>query len=212
MSGPPEPVLSNDDLRELVIDLAAGDSARATLAERAAAIGIDRVDLVATLAQREPALVVAHARAWVGPHDTAVLEHLAEHHRRIAVATAVRPWDEQAVRAVEEAGRRQGWHEAEIEALLRVMRDDAPELTAPAGVGDVELGGRWWIVAERPWDWTLWRCDDGRAVLERVEGGVGMWTSVREVSADVTARVLATSIAGVDLTGREIVASPPPGT
>jgi hypothetical protein len=96
--------------------------------------------------------------------------------------------------------------------VLRVMRDDAPELTAPRGVGDVDLGGRWWIVAERLWDWTLWRCDDGRAVLERVEGGVGMWTSVQALSDDGAAQVVAAVVAGIELTGREIAPASPPGS
>jgi hypothetical protein len=167
------------------------------------------VDLVSALAERLPALVVAQARAWVGPSDSSVVAGLGAHHHRIAVATAVRPWDEQAIRAVETAARRQEWHEAELDAVLRVMRDDAPELTAPRGVGDVDLGGRWWIVAERLWDWTLWRCDDGRAVLERVEGGVGMWTSVQALSDDAAADVVAAVVAGIELTGREIAPSPP---
>ena len=197
---------------ELAVVAARSASSRAipavsTLVERAGSIGVARVDLVAGLAERLPALVVANARAWVGPSDSAVLARLGEHHRRVAVATAVRPWDERAIRAVETAGRWQQWHEAELDAVLRVMRDDAPELTAPPGVGDAG-GGRWWIVAERPWDWTLWRCDDGRAVLERVEGGVGMWTSLHDLSIDAAASIVAATVAGDDLTGRTILASP----
>ncbi len=182
-----------------------------TLVERAPALGVPRVGLVAALADTLPALVVAQARWWVGPSDSAVVARLREHHRRLAVATAVRPWDEEAIRAVEQAGQWQRWHEAELEAVVRVMRDDAPGLTAPRGVGDVDLSGRWWIVAERPWDWTLWRRDDGSAVLERVEGGVGMWTSLRNVSADHAAAIVAAAVAGRDLTGRQVVEPPPLG-
>ena len=176
------------------------------LVERAPAIGVARVDLVAALTARLPGLVVARAHEWVGPTDSAVVARLRDHHRRIAVATAVRPWDEAAIRAIELAGRWQRWHEAETEAVLRVMHDDAPELTAPSGVGEVVLDGRWWIVAERLWDWTLWRREDGRAVLEQVEGGVGMWTSIRAVPDDVASAIIAAAAAGDEPTGREIAA------
>jgi hypothetical protein len=180
------------------------------LVDQAPALGLARVDLVAALADRLPALVVAEAHDWVEPSDSAVVARLGHHHQRLAVATAVRPWAEQAVGAVELAGSWQRWHEAEIDALVRVMRDEAPELTAPTGVGDVDLAGRWWIVAERTWDWALWRCDDGRAVIERVEGTVGMWTSIRSVEADHAEAIVAATIDGRDLPGHQVVHSPLP--
>lgn len=182
-------------------------TAMTALIERAPSVGVARVHLVAELAERVPALVVANARAWVGPSDSAVLARLRDHHRRVAVAGAVRPWDEQAIRSIEMAGQWQQWHEAELSAVRRVMCDEAPELTAPSGVGDVDLGGRWWIVAERPWDWTLWRSDDGRAVLERVEGTVGIWNSVHHVSPDVASAVIAATVAGEELNARAIATS-----
>jgi hypothetical protein len=181
-----------------------------TLVERASAIGVPRVDLVAALAEQLPALVVASARAWVGPQDSAVVARIAEHHRRVAVAMAARPWHASAIAAIQTAARWQRWHEAQLDAVLRVMRDEAPELTAPRGVGDVDLDGRWWIVAERSWDWTLWRCDDGRTVLEQVEGTVGVWTSVRDVPEEAAVAILDATIAGVELTGRQIATSLPP--
>lgn len=180
------------------------------LIDRAPELGLARVDLVAALAEPMPALVVARARSWVGPADSAVVARLRAHHQRIAVATAVRPWDDQAIRAVEQAGSWQRWHEAEVAAVLRVMRDEAPELTAPSGVGEVDLSGRWWIQAERPWDWTLWRGDDGRAVIERVEGTVGLWTSVRDITADHATAIVDAVVSGRDLTGHQVVQSPLP--
>jgi hypothetical protein len=181
--------------------------AAAALVEGAPEIGVARVELVATLAERLPALVVARARDWVGPGDSAVVARLAEHPRRIAVAMAARPWHEDAIQAIEVAGRWQRWHDVEIDALARVLRDDAPELTAPTGVGAVDLRGRWWIEAERPWDWTVWRGADGRAVLERVEGTVGIWTSVRELSDRDATAIVDAAIAGADQTGQQIAAS-----
>jgi hypothetical protein len=183
--------------------------ALSTLVGRSPTVGVDRVDLVAALTERLPALIVAHAHEWVGPDDSAVLARLRDHQRRLAVATAVRPWSERAIQAVQSAGQWQKWHEAELDAIVRVMRDDAPELTAPWGVGDNGRGGRWWIVADHPWDWTLWRCDDGSAVLERVEGGVGIWTSVHDVSAEVAAWIVAEVVVGSELTARDIARAAP---
>lgn len=179
------------------------------LVDRSPTVGVARVDLVAALTERLPALVVAHAHEWLGPDDSAVLARLRDHHRRLAVATAIRPWSERAIQAIESAGQWQKWHEAELDAIVRVMRDEAPELTAPSGVGDAARGGRWWIVADHPWDWTLWRCDDGTAVLERVEGGVGMWTSLHDVSADIAAWIVTEVAAGVEITGRDIARALP---
>lgn len=178
--------------------------------ERCTSVGVARADLVVALAERLPALVTAYARSWVRPHDAAAIARLGQHHRRVAVATAVRPWHPDAIREVETTARQQGWHGAELDAVMRVMRDDAPELTAPSGVGDVDLSGRWWIVAERSWDWTLWRSVDGRHVLERVEGGVGMWTSVHDLSDETAAAIVTAAIAGVELPGQRIAVSPPP--
>lgn len=175
-----------------------------TLVERAGSIGVARVEVVAALAERLPALVVAQARSWVGPEDSAVLARLRPHHHRLAVAMAARPWTAGAMASIEQAGRWQRWHDAELAALLRVMRDEAPELTVPVGAGDLEREGRWWIVAEALWDWTLWRCDDGRSALERVQGGVGLWTSVQLVPDDVAAAIVAATIAGTALSGRAI--------
>lgn len=205
---------THDTLRTELAVVAARTASAPTIAavtalvERAPSVGVARVHLVAELAERLPALVVANARTWVGPSDSAVLARLRDHHRRVAVAGAVRPWDDPAIRSIEMAGQWQRWHEAELAAVRRVMRDEAPELTAPSGVGEVDLSGRWWIVAERPWDWTLWRNDDGRTVLERVEGTVGLWNSVHHVAPEVAAAVLAATVAGEELNARAIATSP----
>jgi hypothetical protein len=179
-------------------------SVLSTFVERCTSVGATRVDLVSLLAERAPALVVAHAPAWVRPDDGAVIVRLSAHHHRVAAAGAVRPWEPAAIRDVEIAAEQSGWHHAELDAVVRVMRDAAPELTHPSGVGDVDLSGRWRIMAERPWDWTLWQRDDGRCILERVEGGVGMWTSVHELSDDTAASLVAATIAGIESPGRHI--------
>lgn len=184
--------------------VARAGSVLSTFVERCTAAGAVRLDLVSLLAERVPALLVAHARAWVQPGDGVVIVRLDAHHHRVAVAGAVRPWERAAVHDVEIAAEHAGWHHAEVDAVIRVMRDDAPELTHPSGVGDVDLSGRWRIVAERPWDWTLWQRDDGTCILERVEGGVGMWTSVHDLADDTAASLVAATIAGVESPGQRI--------
>lgn len=183
---------------------------RATSAGSASAIaelvdsrpaGVRRADLVAELAARLPALVVARARDWVGPDDSAVVARLAEPRLRIAVAGAARPWTPGAIEAIRRASTWHRWHDDDTSVLERVMRDEAPELVRPIGTWTpgspaIDLDGRWWIVADRHWDRTLWRDEAGRFVLERVEGGVGIWTSLRSVSEDVAARILDAAITG----------------
>jgi hypothetical protein len=98
--------------------------------------------------------------------------------QRIAVAGAVRPWTPSAVDRIEDIGRWRGWDPLDVTALRRVMRDEAPELTRPDRFDDAEdasdlAARRWWIVAEEPWAWTLWRSDDGRHAIEQLPPG---WT------------------------------------
>ena len=153
-----------------------------------------RPTVVAELATRLPSLVVAEAWRWVGPDDAVVLARLRRHADRVAVAGAVRPWSSRAIEAVGAAAAWQRWDAREVGPLLGVMRDEAPELTRPQRSGLDTAGERWWIVAERPWTWTLWRSAGGRHALERVEGGVGMWTSVVEISPGEAGAVLAQAI------------------
>ena len=151
----------------------------------AAASPARRSMLVAEIAARRPALVVWWAREWVGPDDTGVLARLPRAWQRIAVAGAVRPWSAAAVERLDDIGRWRDWDPLDVAALRRVMRDDAPELTQPddrealeaqmgAGRTNSDVVGRWWIVAEEPWAWTLWRRDDGLHAIEELPPGWSM--------------------------------------
>ncbi len=100
--------------------------------------------------------------------DVAVLVALPTHWHRIAVGGALRPWPAHAVDAVGAAGAGLGWADADTAALCRVMADTDPELTRPEGLDDPR---RWWIVAGSPWDWTVWRADDGTLALEVLRSG-----------------------------------------
>lgn len=152
-----------------------------------------RAMLVAEVAARRPALVVWWAREWVGPDDTGVLARLPRAWQRIAVAGAVRPWTSSAIERIDDIGRWRDWDPLDVAALGRVMRDEAPELTQPddRDVLEAQMAGegarRWWIVAEEPWAWTLWRRDDGLHAIEELPPGWSMLGRSTVVD-DATAR------------------------
>lgn len=185
---------------ELALAAAASSRSPRSLVERivAAASPSQRALLVAEVAARWPALVVWWARSWVGPDDTGVLARLPAAWQRIAVAGAVRPWTPAAVARIDDIGRWRGWDPLDVVALQRVMRDEAPELTRPdrfdesTDAGDAGDAGdvdalRWWIVAEEPWAWTLWRSEDGRHAIEELPPGWSMLGIARLID-EVTAR------------------------
>lgn len=167
---------------ELALAAVASVRSPRALVERlvAAASPVQRAMLVAEVAARRPAVVVWWAREWVGPDDTGVLARLPRAWQRIAVAGAVRPWSAAAVERIDDIGRWRGWDPLDVAALRRVMQDDAPELTQPDDVETLEaqVAGagtrRWWIVAEEPWAWTLWRRDDGLHAIEELPPGWSM--------------------------------------
>jgi hypothetical protein len=162
---------------ELAFAAAQSSCSSQTLLERVvAASGQQRSMLVAEIAARWPALVLWRAHDWVGPDDTGVLARLPAHSQRIAVAGAARPWSVDAVDRVVDIGRWRQWDPLDVEALQRVMRDAAPGLTRPDDLHH-ELdrdGRRWWIVAEEPWAWTLWRSADGAYAMEELQPGWSM--------------------------------------
>jgi hypothetical protein len=154
----------------------------------AAPPGDDRRALLAGLAERRPDLVLRRAGDWLTDDDADVLVRLPEHHLRVAVAGARRPWSQRAIDAVvdalhDETGRahrRSGADELQATAatdqvrvidpadvLARVMADDYPELTRPHGV-PTDPPCRWHIIGCEVWEWSLWRSDDGRHALEVV--------------------------------------------
>lgn len=180
---------------ELALAAVASVRSPRALIERlvAAASPGQRAMLVAEVAARRPALVVWWAREWVGPDDTGVLARLPLAWQRIAVAGAVRPWSSSAIGRIDDIGRWRDWDPLDVAALGRVMRDEAPELTQPddRDVLEAPMAGegtrRWWIVAEEPWAWTLWRRDDGLHAIEELPPGWSMLGRSTVVD-DATAR------------------------
>ncbi|WP_428349338.1 hypothetical protein [Mycolicibacterium sp.] len=75
------------------------------------------------------------------------------------------------------------------------MRDEAPELTRPGGIDDDR---RWWIDTDEPWDWTLWRSDDGLAVLEVLRSGWSFTTASAVLDTAQLAAFTRDGIAALD--------------
>ena len=194
---------------ELALAAVRGAGSPRSLVERlvGAASPVQRTMLVAEVAARWPALVVWWAREWVGPDDTGVLARLPRAWQRIAVAGAVRPWSAAAIERIDDIGRWRDWDPLDVAALGRVMRDEAPELTRPddlealearvareareaqEGIGrsNPDVARRWWIVAEEPWAWTLWRREDGLHAIEELPPGWSMLGRSTPID-DATAR------------------------
>lgn len=149
--------------------------------------GLTRGDVLVLVADRWADAIARWAPEWLTTEDTGVLVRLPTHWHRLAVAGALRPWPEAAAEPVRIAGRTQGWNPIELEAVLRVMADDAPELSRLPGVEDER---RWRMVRERPWDWTLWTDDDGTWAIEVVCGRVGVYTVAELLTEEEAERLL----------------------
>lgn len=130
--------------------------------------GVEVGLLASTLAPHLPGLIIDRARERFTGRDTGVLARLPTHWHRMAFAGALRPWPHEALDAVSLAGTWQHWPPADTAALLRVMRDEDPALTRPEGLDDPR---RWWIVAGEPWNWAVWRAEDGALALEVLRAG-----------------------------------------
>jgi hypothetical protein len=63
------------------------------------------------------------------------------------------------------------------------MADGYPELTRPAGFPQDPLR-RWRVIGCELWEWSLWRCDDGRYALEVVVSTGHVEFEVAELVAD----------------------------
>lgn len=125
--------------------------------------GGERLGLVTALAVSRPDLVLYRATAWLTGNDAGVLLALCQHWYRVALAGALRPWTPAAVDVVVDGGGDQ----IDIDLITRVMADTAPAVTRPHGIED-RPGRRWYAIAGEPWEWSLWRCSDGRHALEVV--------------------------------------------
>jgi hypothetical protein len=174
--------------------LRVGDESLATELVSTLPSGIDRATVVATLCPALADLVVANSVEWTNAEEAAragVLARLPTHWHRLAVAGALRPWPPDAVDAAGVAAQWQHWDTQDTAALVRVMTDQAPELTRPEGLDD---GHRWWVVAGSPWDWTVWRSDDERFALEVLRSG---WSATCASRVLDPAQVLAWRTGGI---------------
>lgn len=165
--------------------------------------GLTRGDVLLLVADRWADAIVQWAPQWLTTEDTGVLVRLPTHWHRLAVAGALRPWPEAATEPVRTAGRLQGWNPIELEAVLRVMADDAPELSRLPGFEDER---RWRMVRERSWDWTLWTADDGTWAIEVVCGRVGVYTVAELLTADEAERLVSATEADVTAHARAVEA------
>lgn len=127
-----------------------------------------RSTLLVLLAPRFPQLVVYHSRRHLDSIDVQVLAALPEHSQRIAVSGALRPWHSSSITRAESTLQIRGCDKNDIQAILQVMRDQYPMLTHPPGLSDHR---RWWIIADEPYNWTVWETDDGTLALEKMQPG-----------------------------------------
>ncbi len=138
-----------------------------------------RSSLLSFLAPNYSSLVVYHAHRMLDYQDAQVIAALPNHWGRIAVATALRPWPLDAVDRVKSLLRIRKFNEHDTEAIVKVMADDAPRLTHPAGLKDSR---RWWIIAGEPYSWTMWETNDGELAFEVLHPGPGFQSTSRILS------------------------------
>lgn len=163
--------------------------------------GMTRGEVLYLIADRWGDQIVRRAPQWLTTDDTGVLVRLPSHWHRLAVAGALRPWPDAAEAPVRTAAGMRDWEPTELDALLRVMADEAPELCRPPDIDDQR---RWRMTRERPWDWTLWEADDGTRALEVVCGRVGVYTVTDVLSPEDGARLDAATAAEVTAHARSI--------
>ena len=135
-----------------------------------------RSSLLSFLAPNYSPLVVYYAHRMLDYQNAQVIAALPNHWERIAVATALRPWPLDAIDRVKSLLRIRKSNEHDTEAIVKVMADDAPRLTHPAGLKDSR---RWWIIAGEPYSWTMWETNDGDLTIEVLQTGPGFQSTTR---------------------------------
>lgn len=165
--------------------------------------GLHRGEVLFLVADRWGDTIVQRAPQWLTTDDTGVLVRLPSHWHRIAAAGALRPWPAAAEGPVRTAAGVRDWDPIELDTLLRVMADEAPELCRPPGADDHR---RWRMERERSWDWTLWEADDGTRALEVVCGRVGIYTVAEVLTPEDGDRLAAATAAEVTAHARSIEA------
>ncbi len=156
----------------------------------------EQSDAMFLLAAAYPDLVVYHAATTLKHDDVHVLCALKEQWQRIAVAGALRIWPDSAIHEAEKLMRFRHVDAKDMDAVIRVMKDDYPALTQPCGLNDYR---KWWIVAGLPWQWTAWEASDGTLAIEVQQDGPGELTQSRLMSASEVAAFRERRSAGIRL-------------
>lgn len=137
--------------------------------------GVTRDQLGAELAPRLPILLLWEPRRWFDTRHTGVLVRFPHHWQRRSFALALAPWSITAEERVRIAARTLGWADGDLAPLLEAMSGRYVPGSRPEGLSAPSpSGGRWWIVDETPYDWSLWRHEHGSVALEVLLPGWGM--------------------------------------
>jgi hypothetical protein len=138
-----------------------------------------RDSLFCFLVPNYPTTVVYYAHRMLNHQNTHVIVGLSNHWERVAVATALRPWPAEAIERVRHGLTMKKTNGLDIEAIVRVMRDDDELLTCPSGLQDSR---RWWMIAGEPYRWTMWETTDGSLACEVLQSGPAFSSTSRILS------------------------------
>lgn len=127
-----------------------------------------RNSLFCSLVPNYSSTVVYFARHFLHHQNAPVIVGLSTHWERLAVASALRPWPSESIDRVRQGLALKNINRLDIEAIVRVMRDDDAFLTCPSGLQD---NRRWWMIAGEPYGWTMWEKKDGSLAYEVIQPG-----------------------------------------
>lgn len=127
-----------------------------------------RNSLFCSLVPNYSSTVVYFAHHFLHHQNAHVIVGLSTHWERLAVATALRPWPAESIDRVRQGLTLRNINRLDVEAIVRVMRDDDELLTCPSGLQD---NRRWWMIAGEHYRWTMWEAKDGSLAYEVLEPG-----------------------------------------
>ena len=138
-----------------------------------------RASLLSMMAQNYSSIVVYFAREMLNHQNAQVIAAIPNHAERVAVATSLRPWPAEAIERVITLLRIRKVDSQDIDAIVRAMSDTDQRLTCPTGLNDDR---KWWIIAVKPWKWTMWETQDGSLAFQWVSPGLSYAESSRILS------------------------------
>lgn len=137
--------------------------------------GLSPDQLGAAVAPRLPGTLLWEPRRWFDTRHTAVLVRFPLHWQRRSFALALSPWPTIAVERVRVAATTLHWADGDLDPLLEAMSGRHVPGGRPEGLtGSSPATGRWWAFDEAPYDWTLWRDEQGAVALEVLLPGWAM--------------------------------------